>query len=100
MDNAVKYCDKNGKIEVRLTQEKQIRLQVINDYAAAADCDLSRIFERFYRSDRARPLDGSYGLGLAIAKSVVELHKGEIQAEVLEQNKILFEVKLNRAIKK
>ncbi|MCM1468252.1 MAG: HAMP domain-containing histidine kinase [Alistipes sp.] len=99
MDNAMKYCDRDGDIVVRLTEDRQSRIQIINDYAGAADCDLSRIFERFYRGDKARPLDGSYGLGLAIAKSIVELHKGEIRAKVLEQKKIMFEVILNKNIK-
>jgi len=96
MDNAAKYCDENGKIAVRLLEDRQIRLQVINDYSAAAECDLSRVFERFYRADKARTPDGSYGLGLSIAKSIVELHRGEIQAKVLEHNRFLFEVVLNR----
>ncbi len=98
VDNAVKYCDANGKIAIRLTGErKQICLQVINDYAAAAECDFSRVFERFYRADRARTPDGSYGLGLAIAKSIVELHRGEIRAKAMPHGRISFEVMLSRA---
>lgn len=100
MDNAAKYCDKNGKISVKLTAEKQIRLQVINDYTGAADCDLSRVFERFYRADKARTPDGSYGLGLSIAKSIIEQHKGEIHAKALEHNRLLFEVILSRVVRK
>lgn len=94
MDNAAKYCDPQGKIAVRLAAEKQIRLQIINDYAAAADCDLSRIFQRFYRGDKARTPDGSYGLGLSIAKSIVEQHRGEIHAAALEHHRLMFEVTL------
>jgi len=99
VDNAAKYCDQNGKIAVRLTADKLIRIQVINDYARAEACDLSRVFERFYRADRARTPDGSYGLGLSIAKSIVELHKGGIQAKPLDHGRLLFEVTLNRAAK-
>jgi len=95
MDNAAKYCDEGGKISVSLTREKQIRLRVANDYAAASECDLSRVFERFYRADKARTPDGSYGLGLSIAKSIVEQHGGEIRAKALEHNRLLFEVVLN-----
>lgn len=94
MDNAVKYCDPGGSITVRLFRDKQIRLQIINDFAAAADCELDRVFERFYRADKARTSDGSYGLGLSIAKSIVELHKGEIRTMALEHGQIMFEVKL------
>ncbi len=100
IDNAIKYCDKNGTISVTLTADKQIRLQVINDYAHAADCDLSRVFERFYRADKARTPNGSYGLGLAIAKSITELHKGEIHARTLNRSKFLFEVLLHRSTTK
>lgn len=94
MDNAVKYCDEGGKIAVSLKSGKQLRLRVINDCASADECELDKVFERFYRADRARISDGSYGLGLSIAKSIVELHKGEIHARALEHNRVMFEVVL------
>lgn len=94
MDNAAKYCDKNGEIAVIFHAGKQIRLQVINDYSAA-DCDFSKVFERFYRADKARTPDGSYGLGLSIAKSIVDLHRGKIHTAIPEHGKLMFEVILN-----
>lgn len=94
MDNAAKYCDEKGKIAVRLKSDRQIHLQVINDCRTSADCDFDKVFERFYRADKARTPDGSYGLGLSIAKSIVELHKGEIHAKVLEHDRVMFEVVL------
>lgn len=94
IDNAAKYCDEQGKVVVRLSRDKQIRLQVINDFTNAAECDFSRVFERFYRADRARVSDGSYGLGLSIAKADVELHKGEIRVRTLEHDRVMFEVVL------
>ncbi|MCM1542185.1 MAG: HAMP domain-containing histidine kinase [Blautia sp.] len=96
MDNAAKYCDEKGKIAVRLRCDRQIRLQVINDFHNAADCDFEKVFERFYRADKARTSDGSYGLGLSIARSIVELHKGDIHAKALEHNRVMFEVVLPR----
>lgn len=95
MDNAAKYCDEKGKIAVRLKSDRQIRLQVTNDCRTCADCDFEKVFERFYRADKARTSDGSYGLGLSIAKSIVELHKGEIHAKVLEHNRVMFEMILH-----
>lgn len=92
MDNAVKYCDEKGKVAVHLKSDKQIRLQIINDYSAANEDDLEKVFERFYRADKARTSAGSYGLGLSIAKSIVELHKGEIRAKALENSRVMFEV--------
>ncbi len=92
MDNAVKYCDPRGKIAVKLNCDKQIKLQVINDFASTSDCDFTQVFERFYRADKARTSDGSYGLGLSIAKSIVEIHKGEISAKTLEHERVMFEV--------
>ena len=96
MDNAAKYCDEKGKIAVRLRADRQIRLQVVNDFHNADSHDLDKMFERFYRADKARTSDGSYGLGLSIARSVAELHKGEIRARALEHNRIMFEVTLPR----
>ncbi len=96
MDNAAKYCDKRGVISVCLKADRLIRLQVINDYQAVDSCDLDQVFQRFYRADKARTPNGSYGLGLSIAKSIVELHKGTIHAKALNHNKILFEVLLHR----
>ena len=92
MDNAVKYCDEKGKVAVKLTGDRQIRLQVINDYADTENFEADKVFERFFRADKARISDGSYGLGLSIAKSIVELHKGTIRAKVLEHGRIMFEV--------
>jgi len=97
MDNAVKYCDEKGKVAVRLKSDRHIRLQVINDCAGTEGFEPEKVFERFYRADKARTSDGSYGLGLSIAKSIVELHKGEIHARVLEHSRVMFEVLLKPA---
>lgn len=94
MDNAVKYCDEKGKIAVRLTVDKSVRLQITNDCTASEGFDPEKVFERFYRADKARTPDGSYGLGLSIAKSITELHRGEIHAKVLNHNRVQFEVVL------
>ena len=97
MDNAVKYCADQGKIAVRLTSDKWVRLQVTNDCPDLNGFDPDKVFERFYRADKARTPDGSYGLGLSIAKSITELHKGQIQARILDHSRVQFEVLLPRA---
>lgn len=100
MDNAAKYCDEKGLIKVRVTEDRVIRLQVINDYASIDSCDLSRVFQRFYRADEARTPDGSYGLGLSIAKSIIDQHKGIIQARALDHGRLMFEITLRRSGRK
>lgn len=92
MDNAAKYCDRGGKIAVKLFCDRQIHLQIVNDYSDIKESELDKVFERFYRADKARTPDGSYGLGLSIAKSIVELHRGEIRARALAHGRIMFEV--------
>lgn len=92
MDNAVKYCDPGGKITVKLTRGRQIRLQVINDFSDTDHFRFDKVFERFYRSDKARASDGSYGLGLSIARASVELHGGRLRAKAPERGQIMFEM--------
>lgn len=83
LDNAIKYTNKNGKINVDLVQEKnKIKLKVNNTGEGINKEDLEKIFERFYRVDSSRAREtGGYGLGLSIAKSIVDSHKGKIYAE-------------------
>lgn len=92
IDNAVKYCDANGKITVKLYSDKQIKLQVINDYKDVNSCHLDKLFERFYREDKARTSDGSYGLGLSIAKSIVDMHQSKLCAKKYSDKQIMFEI--------
>lgn len=54
MDNAVKYCDEKGKTAVKLSADKQIKLQVVNDFSDTKSWEPDKVFERFYRGDRAR----------------------------------------------
>jgi len=80
LDNAIKYG--NGKkIEVR-TKKGGI-LEVIDHGMGIAKEDMPHIFERFYRADASRNKNKSesYGLGLSIAKSIVEMHKGTIEVK-------------------
>lgn len=82
LDNALKYSLPNGTVAVELTQNGRVcTLAVSSMGEPISKEDLKNIFKRFYRADKARAMNGSYGLGLAIAESVVEAHKGKIWAE-------------------
>lgn len=78
VDNAVKYTSPNGKVWIR-GSEKEPVIEVCDNGPGIPLEDQERIFERFYRVDKARSRDtGGAGLGLAIVKHLVELHGGRI----------------------
>ena len=80
-DNAIKHSSIDGEIIVRLKNSKGINLEVINKGDPIPKGTEEKIFERFYRAEEARNRDSNrYGLGLAIAKSIVSNHNGEISA--------------------
>lgn len=82
LDNAVKYGDPEKKAEVCLQRQgNSVSLRVSTSGEAISREDLKRIFRRFYRIDQARSMNHSYGLGLSIAQSIVEEHRGKIWAE-------------------
>lgn len=80
--NAALYSYPNTKIEITAEkQEKQVTIHFRNHGDTIAAEKLARIFEQFYRLDAARSSNGGAGLGLAIAKQIVEPHGGRIYAE-------------------
>lgn len=80
LDNARKYSPEGGRITIQVSCDTMLRITVRDTgYGIPAE-DLERVFERFYRVDRARTrAQGGTGLGLAIVKHLVELHGGRIQ---------------------
>ena len=80
LDNAVKYCDERGGIRLELRQRRHPVLTVENSYAEVDALELDRLFDRFYRADKARTFSGSFGVGLSIARSIVRKHHGTIHA--------------------
>ncbi len=94
MDNALKYCDNGGEIKVSLTGDRHPTLIVENSYAAVGNIELNRLFDRFYRADKARTFGTGFGIGLSMAKAIVEKHHGSISVYNIENNKIGFKVKL------
>src|SRR5699024_1554614 len=81
--NAVSYTPTNGTVQLRIDEAKdQLRIRVSDTGIGIDKEDIPRIFERFYRVDKARSRDtGGTGLGLAITKHIVEVHKGTIKVE-------------------
>ncbi len=85
LDNAIKHSKKKGTINLSLKKDGQIILLVENEGEAIPKGEEEKIFERFYRVDKARSRkDNRYGLGLAIAKNIVLLHKGKIKASSMD----------------
>ena len=82
LDNALKYSDPEGAISLSLEKSgKSIRLTVFNTVEKIAPESLPHLFERFYRADPSRNSQtGGYGIGLSIAKAIVNSHKGKITA--------------------
>jgi len=78
VDNAVKFTKPGGRVEVGLHQlDSKVLLTVADDGTGIPPDDLERIFDRFYQADRARSNNGA-GLGLSIARWIVEEHDGTI----------------------
>ncbi|MDO5444693.1 MAG: HAMP domain-containing sensor histidine kinase [Eubacteriales bacterium] len=83
LDNAQKYASPGGETKLLLKKNSQrsCLLTVSNQGDALEKEELKNIFKRFYRADKARAMNQSYGLGLSIAQSVAEEHRGKIRAE-------------------
>jgi two-component system, OmpR family, phosphate regulon sensor histidine kinase PhoR len=82
IDNAVKYSNAGGKIRVRAESDgERLTLNVSDEGPGIPARDLPRIFERFYRADKARHRElGGTGLGLSIVKHIAQLHGGSVEA--------------------
>jgi len=94
IDNAVKYSSEDSEISVTLGKRgKGGIIEVENRCDNFSREELEKLFERFYRTDSSRSSENSgYGLGLSIAKAVVEAHKGTIDVSLNNENEIKFTV--------
>src|SRR5260221_553470 len=83
IDNAVKYTPKSGTVKVKLETNGSAAIVSVSDTGIGiAKQDLAHIFDRFWRADQARSREqGGAGLGLSIAKWIVEMHRGSIDVE-------------------
>lgn len=100
VENATKYVDENGTIEVRLTTSpRHTEVLTVSNSGTPIPADQStHIFDRFYRVDESRVREkGGYGLGLSIAQNIVERHRGEISLDYSDERGTCFSVKLPHA---
>lgn len=81
LENAAKYSPENGRVSVRLTNSRNDLLTVENDCEPIPETELPRLFEMFYRGDKARDRAGGHGLGLAILQKILALHGLTCKAE-------------------
>lgn len=96
LDNAVKYSDEGAEVHVRVGRRGDVvEIAVVDRGIGIPARDLDRIFERFYRVDRARSRDtGGTGLGLAIVRHVATNHGGEVRVESREGEGSTFLLRL------
>ncbi|EHL17488.1 hypothetical protein HMPREF9628_00598 [Peptoanaerobacter stomatis] len=94
LDNAIKYSNEKGTITLNLKKQgKKKALSIKNtlDYIEVGNHDI--LFERFYRADNSRNSEsGGYGIGLSLAKSIINIHKGTVTALSRDKNSIEFKI--------
>jgi signal transduction histidine kinase len=95
-DNAVKYTPTPGSIELTLEKKDQRAVIAVHDTGIGINAeDQSKIFDRFYRADKARSRElGGSGLGLSIAKWIIEQHRGHITVQSSPTNGSIFSIEL------
>jgi signal transduction histidine kinase len=97
IDNAIRYTPSRGEIWISLATGKQCTQVEIRDVGVGIPAgDQEKIFDRFYRTDPSRSRTKGYGLGLAICKSIVELHHGTIAVRSAPGEGSTFTVTLPR----
>ncbi len=91
LDNAMKYSHPKTTVKVDLKKQREYCIFSVESHGdAISKSDLKNIFKRFYRMDKARSMNHSYGLGLSIAESIVKNHGGKIWAESSDGNNVFY----------
>lgn len=95
LDNAFKYSTENGNISFNISASgNYINIKVINDVNHVDKKMTDKMFDRFYRADETAANVTGFGLGLSIAKAIVNEHNGNIKAKVINEHEILFKAQL------
>lgn len=100
LDNAVKYCDDDCKINIKTsTLGKNVVIEIADNGVGIDEGEQKFIFDRFFRSDSSRTKveKSGYGLGLSIAKNIVELHNGQISAHTNVPSGTIIKIVLPKA---
>ena len=99
LDNACKYSNENGHIEFHLFSDgDRAEMVVRNSGEPILPSDIDRIFERFYRADKARTrTEGGYGLGLSIAKTIIDSHGAKVAVSSTKENGTIFKCTFRKA---
>lgn len=102
IDNALRYSPEGSSISIKLRSEVDSVVVVISNHGPGiVPEDLPHIFDRFYRGEKSRASSsGGYGLGLSLAKNIVDLHEGKIQIKSIPNKKTTLSVTLNKTHKK
>lgn len=92
LSNAIRHAHANSEVNLRIAFENEnATLSVVNEGDGIAAENLERVFDRFYHADAARArLDGGAGLGLAIVRSIMSVHGGQVSAKSLVNGKTTF----------
>jgi signal transduction histidine kinase len=95
VDNAISHTPRDEDIIIRAYNQKHSVILEVEDHGdGIADVDKKRVFERFYRGDQSRSEKKHFGLGLSIAKELVELHQGDIAVRDTQGGGATFIVRL------
>lgn len=92
IDNAIKFAPENTQITLKIkSTDDGLIVRIINRIQNSADDTFDRIFDKFYQGDTSHATSGN-GLGLPMVKRIIELHSGEITAEIRDNNEAVFSV--------